>query len=88
MPKRHKPRIGATIRKRRLKLGMTASELARQCNVTRVNVYLWEASSYILRKHLPAIAKALDLSLPYLTSLNGTSPWEIGRKRPRDRKLG
>lgn len=49
---------------------MKADEVAALCNVTRGRYYQWEAADRILKKNIPPLARALDLSEDYLTRVN------------------
>lgn len=73
MPQR-KTNIGTVIKRARIKLKMSADDVAAACNVTRSRVYSWEKDGYVFPKNLPALATALNVSVRRLEASNGERP--------------
>lgn len=75
MPKaakrRKKENIGELIKTKRLRLKLTADDVAALCNVSRARVYQWEAADYVLTKNLPALSEVLRIPLGRLRAVNG-----------------
>lgn len=62
-------RIGATIRKLRLKNGLTQTQLGEKIGTTKARICRWESGVYVPRLHvLAAIAKAMNCDLSEIIS--------------------
>lgn len=62
--------IGQFIERRRHQLGLSRIEIAKQCNVTRGLVLVWENQSTILPKNFVALARTLKVSIADLEAKN------------------
>lgn len=65
-----KKTIGEVIKRARIRLNLTAEEVAVECNVSRSRVYQWEAGEYVFPKNLPALSRVLQVSQRTLKATN------------------
>lgn len=63
--------IGEVLKATRLKLGMSADDVAALCNVSRSRVYMWEASSYVFPKNISTLSTVLGIPEKKLHEING-----------------
>lgn len=66
--------IGEVIKEARMKLNLTADDVAKACNVSRSRLYQWEACSYITPKNFRALSAALHVPVRRLKEINGNPP--------------
>lgn len=71
MSAKGKMKIGDVIKMARVKLNLTALDVATRCNVSRSRIYQWEGDTYVLPKNLPALSAALRVPIRRLKATNG-----------------
>lgn len=79
MEVRRKRHIGRLLERARKNRGLSADQVAVQCNVNRSCVYQWEKRTYVMPKNLSDLSSALRLPLRVLQEENApikkNDPW-------------
>jgi transcriptional regulator with XRE-family HTH domain len=69
---RKQQKIGQVIKAARVKLELSAEDVAAKCNVSRSRVYQWESQDYVMPKNFTALANALNIPVKLLERSNGS----------------
>lgn len=64
--------IGIILKNARIKLNLSAEDVAGKCNVSRSRIYQWEAGERVFPKNLAALSAALNISMRRLIRTNGS----------------
>lgn len=64
-------KIGVVLKKARVRLQLTADDVAESCNVSRSRVYMWEAGDYVMPKNFPVLSEVLHIPVKRLRDANG-----------------
>lgn len=66
--------IGEVLKEARVKMDLTADDVAAACNVSRSRVYQWEANEYVFPKNLKTLSAVLHIPMRRLKSVNASRP--------------